>query len=144
MELTDLPMFGLLRNRMNWLGQRQQVLAQNVANADTPNYKARDLEQFDFKEVLDGSRRRQMGVHLDRTNRVHIAGTTTGGLADFASGKVRDPYETAPDGNAVVLEEQMIKMNESVVDHGLMTRIYRKQLSMFRTVTRGGGGGGGA
>ena len=55
MELTDLPMFGLLRNRMNWLGQRQEVLAQNVANADTPNYSSRDLKAFDFRQVLNDS-----------------------------------------------------------------------------------------
>ena len=139
MELTDLPMFGLIRNRMNWLGQRQQVLSQNVANADTPSYRARDLKEFDFREVLDGSRRRQMDVNLDRTNIAHSLGTSSSGLSEFSSGEVRDSYETAPDGNAVVLEEQMIKMSESVTNHGLMTQIYKKQLAMFKMVTRGGG-----
>ncbi len=140
MELTDLPMFGLIRNRMNWLGQRQQVLSQNVANADTPSYRARDLKEFDFREVLDSSRRRQMGVNLDRTNIAHSLGTSSSGRSEFSSGEVRDSYETAPDGNAVVLEEQMIKMSESVTNHGLMTQIYKKQLAMFKMVTRGGGG----
>ena len=139
MELTDLPMFGLIRNRMNWLGQRQQVLSQNVANADTPSYRARDLKEFDFREVLDSSRRRQMGVNLDRTNIAHSLGTSSSGRSEFSSGEVRDSYETAPDGNAVVLEEQMIKMSESVTNHGLMTQIYKKQLAMFKMVTRGGG-----
>ena len=139
MELTDLPMFGLIRNRMNWLGQRQQVLSQNVANADTPSYRARDLKEFDFREVLDSSRRRQMGVTLDRTNIAHSLGTSSSGRSEFSSGEVRDAYETAPDGNAVVLEEQMIKMSESVTNHGLMTQIYKKQLAMFKMVTRGGG-----
>ena len=139
MELTDLPMFGLIRNRMNWLGQRQQVLSQNVANADTPSYRARDLKEFDFREVLDSSRRRQMGVTLDRTNIAHSLGTSSSGRSEFSSGEVRDSYETAPDGNAVVLEEQMIKMSESVTNHGLMTQIYKKQLAMFKMVTRGGG-----
>ena len=139
MELTNLPMFGLLRSRMNWLGQRQQVLSQNVTNADTPDYSSHDLKKFDFREVLDASRGRHMGVYLKGTNAAHITGEASGGVRDFDKGEARRPYETAPDGNAVVLEEQMIKMNESVTNHGLMTQIYRKQLAMFKAVTRGGG-----
>ena len=63
----------------------------------------------------------------------------TGPLAGeviFISGEVKDPYETAPDGNAVVIEEQMVKMNETVTDHNLMTQIYKKQMQMFKAVTR--------
>ena len=47
--------------------------------------------------------------------------------------------ETAPDGNQVILEEQMVRMNETVTNHGLVTEIYRKQLGMFKTAARGGG-----
>ena len=136
MELTNLPMFGLLRNRMNWLGQRQEVLAQNVANADTPNYSSRDLKAFDFRQVLNDSRRDQSGVVLQSTNVAHIHDGSAGRRGDFVSGEVRDPYETSPDGNAVVIEEQMVKMNETVTDHNLMTQIYKKQMQMFKAVTR--------
>ena len=52
---------------------------------------------------------------------------------------MKDPYETAPDGNAVVIEEQMVKMNETVTDHNLMTQIYKKQMQMFKAVTRRSG-----
>ena len=138
MELTNLPMFGLLRNRMNWLGQRQEVLAQNVANADTPNYSSHDLKAFDFRQVVNDSGRDQSGVALRRTNVAHIQVGTAGGRGDFGSGEVRDPYETAPDGNAVVIEEQMVKMNETVTNHNLITQIYKKQMLMFKAVTRRG------
>ena len=138
MELTKLPMFGLLRNRMSWLGQRQEVLAQNVANADTPNYSAHDLKAFDFREVLNGTRRSQSDAGLRRTNVAHFQRASSGGQSDFVSGEVRRPYETAPDGNAVVIEEQMVKMNETVTNHNLMTQIYKKQMLMFRAVTRKG------
>ena len=138
MELTNLPMFGLLRNRMNWLGQRQEVLAQNVANADTPNYSSHDLKAFDFRQVLSDSHRDQKGVALRRTNVAHIQDGPAGGRGDFVSGEVKDPYETAPDGNAVVIEEQMVKMNETVTNHSLMTQIYKKQMLMFKAVTRKG------
>ena len=89
MELTNLPMFGLLRNRMNWLGQRQEVLAQNVANADTPNYSSRDLKAFDFRQVLNESRRSQSGVVLQSTNAAHIHDGSAGGRGDFVSGEVK-------------------------------------------------------
>ena len=138
MELTNLPMFGLLRSRMNWLGQRQEVLAQNVANADTPNYSSHDLKAFDFRQVVNDSGRDQPSVALRRTNVAHIQDGSAGGRGNFVSGEVRDPYETAPDGNAVVIEEQMVKMNETVTNHNLITQIYKKQMLMFKAVTRRG------
>ena len=141
MELTNLPVFGLMRQRMNWLNQRQEVIAQNVANADTPKYPAHDLKAFDFKDVIRRNRHKSQQVNVMVTKPTHIPGSRgQGGPSSFKEENVRRPYETAPDGNQVVLEEQMIKMNETVTNHNLITRIYRKQLSMFRTVTRGGGG----
>ena len=140
MELTNLPVFGLMRQRMNWLNQRQGVIAQNVANADTPRYLSRDLKAFDFKEVIRQNQPKSEQVNLMVTKPSHITGSRGQGSSSFKEENVRRPYETAPDGNQVILEEQMIKMNETVTNHNLITRIYRKQLSMFRTVTRGGGG----
>ena len=49
MELTSLPMFALIRQRMNWLNQRQEVIAQNVANANTPDYPSQDLKPAKFR-----------------------------------------------------------------------------------------------
>ena len=50
MELQDLPLLTMLRQRMTWLNQRQDLLAQNVANSDTPRYVARDLKPLDFDQ----------------------------------------------------------------------------------------------
>ena len=141
MELTKLPVFGLMRERMNWLNQRQGVIAQNVANADTPKYPSQDLKAFDFRDVIRQNSPKSRQVSVMMTKPAHIPGSRgQRGPSSFKEENVRRPYETAPDGNQVVLEEQMIKMNETVTNHNLITRIYRKQLSMFRTVTRGGGG----
>ena len=52
MDITNLPMFGLIKERMNWVGQRQQVIAQNIANADTPEYRAREIKKFDLDHRL--------------------------------------------------------------------------------------------
>ena len=140
MDLTNLPVFGLIKQRMNWLNQRQEVIAQNVANADTPDYLAQDLKAFDFKNVIRQNRPKSKRVVVNLTKPTHISGSRGRNDSPFREIDVRRPYESAPAGNQVILEEQMIKMNETVTNHNLITQIYRKQLAMFRTVTRRGGG----
>ena len=49
MAITDIPILSMLRTRMEWAQERQRVLAENVANADTPNYRARDLGRRNSK-----------------------------------------------------------------------------------------------
>ena len=139
MELTNLPMFGLIKQRLNWLNQRQEVIANNVANANTPAFLARDLKAFDFKNVIRQHRPKaqQIGTALTKPNL--FPGNLRHYSKSFREIDVRRPYETAPDGNQVILEEQMIKMNETVTNHNLITQIYKKQLAMFKTVTRRGG-----
>src|SRR5487761_1715476 len=52
MDLSQVPLFAALSKRMAWLTERQTVLAQNVANADTPGYVAQDLPEPDFRKYL--------------------------------------------------------------------------------------------
>lgn len=137
MELTNVPMFGIIRQRMTYLNQRQEVLAQNIANADTPEYRAQDLKAFKVDGRSPGTAN-AFRVNMSVTDPQHIAGQRSGS-GDFKQTDVRRPYETSPDGNAVVLEEQMVKMNENGIDHRLVTELYRKHLRMFQTVTRRGG-----
>lgn len=142
MELTDLPMFGLVRRRLGWLNQRQEVIAQNIANADTPKYASRDLKAFDFREALKRSRPDPVHqpVSLTITDPRHIERQSSAGRGPFKVSIENRPYETAPDGNQVVLEEQMVKMNETQATHNVMTQLYRKHMSFFKTVARGSGG----
>lgn len=140
MELTDLPMFGLMRRKLAWLNQRQEVIAQNLANADTPKYASHDIAAFNFKDELNhvshGSQ-----WQMTATDPRHY--TNAGGRASepFKESEERNPYETAPNGNQVVLEEQMVKMNETQADHNMMTQLYKKHMNMFKLVTRSSGGG---
>src|SRR5215212_8958164 len=53
MNLDDIPLFSMLKGRLGYLNQRQQVVAQNIANADTPGYTPRDLNGFSFKSHLN-------------------------------------------------------------------------------------------
>ncbi len=129
MVFDKIALFGVVKKRVAWLAQRQEVLAQNIANADTPGYKPRDLKAFDFKQLVS----REVGrVTLDVTNRAHVGGGP-GRSADFAEERTRNPYESAPAGNAVILEEQMMKVGETTMSYRLTTELYKKHLNMIRT-----------
>jgi flagellar basal-body rod protein FlgB len=128
MDLGDTGLFRLMNDKMAWHNQRQEVLSQNVANADTPHYQASDLTAFDFKKQL----RSQQQMSLAGSGSGHLAGTLPA-KGPFDAAKERTPYETSPDGNGVVLEEQMFKVGQNSLEYQTVTNLYRKQVGMLRT-----------
>jgi len=71
MDLQNIALFSAMGAKMNYLSTRQGVLANNIANADTPEYRPRDLTEVDFGAVLTevtGSRK----VRMERTSDGHI------------------------------------------------------------------------
>jgi flagellar basal-body rod protein FlgB len=135
MDTNALTLFQALGEKMNYLTQRQRVLAQNIANANTPQYVPSDLKPFTFEDTID---RHQLT--MKSSNVRHLDGTL-GSPRPFSSPEQRRLYEISPDGNGVVLEEQIIKANQTQMDYQLMTRIYEKQVSMMRYALRGTGAG---
>ncbi len=128
MDLSHIPFFAAARDRLAWLDRRQQVLAQNIAHADTPGYQPSDLKTLSFAATV-----RQTSRHLPLT--VSDTGHRSAlPRADsrFADAATRRPFETAPAGNAVILEEQMAKVNETVLAHDAASGLYRKYLGMMR------------
>ena len=125
---SKITMFGALKKKMAWVTQRQEVLAQNIANADTPEYRARDLKAFSFKATV---REQQNKVRMAVTDSSHLAGLKRRD-GDFRVAEERKPYETMTDGNSVVLEEQMAKVGETQISHRLTSEIYKKHLGMIR------------
>jgi flagellar basal-body rod protein FlgB len=138
---TRATLFGLLSGQLAWLSQRQTILAQNVAHADTPGYRPRDLDAGSFHALVA---RRASGpgpVALARTDPGHQAGSPAVRLS--LDGRIeRALQDLKPDGNAVVLEEQMARMAETNINYQLSSNIYRKYVQMIRTALGGGGGGG--
>jgi len=129
MDSGTLGIFSKLATRMAWLGRRQQVLAQNIANADTPNYKPMDLKPLDFGRLAENASRR---VEVRLTDAAHLTGTRPTQMFDAER---QDPIaEMTPSGNAVILEEQLMKVGENAMTYRLMTNLYRKHVSMIRTV----------
>ena len=128
MNLPDLPLFSMLRERMSWLHQRQDTLSQNVANADTPRYVARDLKPLDFDDALNAM---HQGTSMMTTNVRHIA------LTPSRSGTFEDhetpDQESSPNGNAVSLEMEMIKVSETQAQFQAAANLYAKAMTMMKT-----------
>ncbi|MFQ5764548.1 MAG: flagellar basal body rod protein FlgB [Rhodospirillales bacterium] len=129
MELDKITLFNVVKKRLAWLGQRQEVISQNIANADTPDYQARDLKPFRFKDLVRAEQ--NPPLRMEVTQRSHLPGRRRR-ATDFAATEERKPFETSPSGNSVVLEEQMAKMSESGISHRLTTELYKKHLAMIR------------
>lgn len=134
MDITKLAVFQMAKMRMDHSAQRMKVLSQNVANADTPKYQPKDIKDLDFRNLA-----------LSQENRVAQVRTHAGhlkpGLPDpgpYREVTNRYPYEATPDGNAVVLEEQMREIGSTKHQYGLALELVKKNLSMLRSAARGG------
>jgi len=132
MEVGDIPLMAMLKDRMAWLGKRQDILSQNVAGADVPGYKPRDLKPVDFEQTLkaaSGTNRSAAGS-LTLTDPHHIAaGRTSGGFEEKDSTDV----ESSPNGNSVSLEAQMIKVAETQAEFQAAANLYAKAIDMMKT-----------
>lgn len=144
MDVGKTPFLAVLRERMSFLNDRQRVLAENVANASTPKYVARDLDQRAFSDAIaqqlpinrSGPAGPNLGgpVTLLATRAGHIS--SQGG--SVAAGRVvRAPdSETTLDGNAVVLEEQMIKVADTRMNYDAALGMYQKGLQLMRLAAK--------
>lgn len=127
MDLSSIGLFHLAGRRMEYLGARHQVIAQNVANADTPGFRARDLKAFDFQAAVSHA---AGNISPVQTSPMHLTGTRA--PQPFREDRRVPTYETAPAGNGVVLEEQMMKAAEVRQAYDLATGIFQKHVGMLR------------
>jgi flagellar basal-body rod protein FlgB len=139
MAITDIPILSMLRTRLQWAQERQRVLAENVANADTPNYRARDLAPLKFAAPTQTQTAAAplTTVALVRTEDGHIAGIGQGDTP-FRT-KSGDNYEVRPSGNAVNLEQEMMKVAANQMDYQAVTAVYTRSLSLLKTALGKGG-----
>jgi len=125
-----------LTQRMGYLAQRQTVIARNVANADTPGYQPKDVKPIPFEKILKAQDMR--GPRVTQAN--HIASEPHRAVAGAKGEAQKTTYETSISGNAVVLEEQMMKVAEIQSEYNLATNLYRKHLAMLKTALGRPGG----
>ncbi len=105
-------------------GARQAVVARNMANADTPGYQAQALPSFrDAYRASDNAA-------LRATRPAHIGGVDQTGLARVRAAGA----EPAPNGNAVSVEEEMLRGVEAQREHSRALAIYRHSMTVLRSV----------
>lgn len=121
MDPSRTTTIALAERRLAWLESRQRVLAENIANADTPGYRPKDIGSFAQALANDAGLVRTAPTHL------HGLGTAARPRAD------RRTAETAPNGNAVSLDREAIRIAETDTAHALASGLYRHWLGMFRT-----------
>lgn len=128
---SDLPVLSALKDKMQWHQRRQRLIAENVANANTPDYRARDLSGFS----LSSSSLRN--VSLFNTHNSHFLNER--GNGNDPSGLFEaDGLETMSMRNGVVLEEEMLKSSENQLNYRLATTLYSRSLGLLRTAVRWG------
>ena len=131
MAISDLPVLSALRTKMQWHQERQKVLAENVSNSDTPNFKPRDLVEPKFgpKGARGGGTMGSLAM-MQPTSGTAIAASGGGQSFDVNS---RAGFETRPAGNAVSLEEEMMKVSGNQMDYAAVTALYSKSLHLLKT-----------
>jgi flagellar basal-body rod protein FlgB len=130
MNMPDVPLMSMLRERMSWLESRQNVLSQNVANADTPGFVAHDLVPQDFESLLKSSGPSPFHITMAGSDAHHIGTTSTSN--EYGSKETPDVEESL-NGNSVSLEQEMIKVSDTQAQFQAATNLYSKAVSMMRT-----------
>lgn len=127
MGLSNISIFQALSEKMRWHQARQGVLAQNIANADTPGYTQNDLTPFSFDDPMRSS----ATVSMTTTSPTHFAVSSSG--ADGFGTRSSAGYEITPSGNAVSLEDEMMKVTTNDIDYQTVTALYTRSIRLIKT-----------
>jgi flagellar basal-body rod protein FlgB len=121
MDLTQIPLFKAMAKKLAWLGARHAVLAENVANANTPGFRASDLKPVDFGKLLNGG---GSGVlTMVATSPAHITTPASGGTPEAPKVATTGPVQ---------LEEQLMKVSDTATDYAFTTSLYQKQIALLK------------
>lgn len=119
----------LLSQAMNLRTQRHQVLASNIANADTPNYKARD---FSFEQAMQNAMAGSVGgsIPLTTTSGRHLSGN---GAAGSAVLQYRKETQSAVDGNTVDMDVERAHMTENAMQYQIVSQLISDKIKGMRS-----------
>lgn len=134
MEPSGLSVFRRLNARMQWLTERQTVLAENIANVNTPGYRARDMHPPDFASEIARTAPRAPTAppqpqHFQLTPR----------LGPDLSGETLEGQQETISGNSVDMEVELKKAADAALEYQTMTHLYRKHLEMLRMASSNNG-----
>lgn len=121
MDLTQIPLFKAMAQKLAWLGGRQTVLAENVANLNTPGFHPSDLKPIDFAKLLNGET--SGPLQMVATSPAHIGTPASGGQANL---------QKVGTGGPVQVEEQMMKVSDTATQYAFTTTLYQKQIALIK------------
>jgi flagellar basal-body rod protein FlgB len=128
LAITDLPVLSMLRARMQWTQARQSLIAENVANADMPGFRPRDLAELRFDRA-GATASASPGLALTAPGHIAPAGAQDGAGAETRRAKT---FEVVPSGNGVNLEDEMMKAGDNQADYQLAASIYQHSLTTLK------------
>lgn len=131
-QIMDGSALSLARTALTGLSRRQETIASNIANVDTPQYQRREVN---FEDALRRSLTSSSASGLARTDPRHMAVGGAGG-AD-TSVRPRDVVSTRNDGNEVSVDEEMTLLVETQIRYQALSQSVGKRLATLRTVIRG-------
>lgn len=126
MPISEIPIFSMLRTKLHWNQERQQLLAENIANADTPQFKPSDLAPLSFQPATAPG---VAGVSLARTSALHLASSEE--TPSFKQQAGHD-FEVVPSGNAVNLDDEMLKVAANQMEFQTATTLYTQSLGLIK------------
>ena len=130
--MSALPrIFQGLASGLHHLSDRQRVIAGNIANSDTPGYKARTLEEPDFAAALGGRQGIARPTVVLTNDMAALGAKQPANMGHVVLDE--DVTETKPDGNNVTLEDQLLRMGQVQADYATLTSLYAKQLKLLKT-----------
>jgi len=131
MAINDLPILSALRTKMQWHQERQRVLAENISNANTPNFRPSDLVEPKFDTRGANASGAMGSLAMMRTSTTHIG--VSGGAPNFRGDGGKSGLLTRPAGNSVNLEDQMMKVSANQMDYASATSLYSRSLGLLKT-----------
>ena len=127
MSSSGLELTRVVDEKLKYLSQRHQALASNVANADAPGYKAKDVQKPDFRKVLDAS---VSALAAARTHPSHLAGNSlVPSVYPMVTRATTD--ELNPNGNNVSIEQEMQQVGVNASDYQLALGVHMSMDKLF-------------
>ncbi|MGK2286234.1 flagellar basal body rod protein FlgB [Pedomonas sp. V897] len=142
MDTSSIALFQAMTGKMRELQAKQEVIAENIANADTPGYEARELVERDFSDVLSKVSTPSGAPSVAKPRIAMPAAMKALGspAAVNSNSRVsRDSFEVKPNGNTVVLEDQLLSLANVQMEYTALTNLYRKQAGLLKTALGKGG-----
>ncbi|MBP0615736.1 flagellar basal body protein [Jiella mangrovi] len=126
--MDNVYLFGLTSQRNSWLTARQAVVAENVANADTPDYKTKEIAAFD--DVM-----KDVGMRMAADDKAHIA--LGGGSSEGVARTGHQDWTVAATDKSVTIEEEMLKTGEISRSYSLNSSVMKAFHRMMLNTVKG-------